>query len=183
MKLTEIIQRIRFWRGADRLGPDMPLTHWRLHFKSSMIDLCREKFKRFGDGAEFRPGAYASCCSRISLGKRVIIRPQCMLFADMSGGEIEIEDDVMLGCGVHIYVNNHKFSDPHKSIIDQDYFPSESVVLKKSCWIGANAIILPGVVVGENSVVGAGSIVTKSIPDRVLAAGNPAKVIRTIGGD
>lgn len=181
MKLSEVVSRIRFWRDADRLGPDILYTHWRLHFKSTMLDLCKRKFKYFGDYAEFRPCAYAACCSEISIGQRVIIRPGSMLFADSVGGEIVIEDDVMLGCGVHIYVNNHRFDNPQKAIIDQDYYPSKSVFLKKGCWIGANAIILPGVTIGENSVVGAGSIVTKDIPDRVVAVGNPARVIRKIG--
>lgn len=183
MTLTEIIDRIRFWKTTDRLGPDVPYTHWRLHFKSTMQVLCRKKFRHFGDGAEFRPGAYAICCSRISLGRRVIIRPGNMLFADPrdGGAGITIEDDVMLGSGVHIYVNNHRFDNPDIPLIDQGHYPSQAVVLKKGCWIGANAVILPGVTIGENSVVGAASVVTKSVPDRVLAAGNPLKIIRTIG--
>ena len=166
------------------MGPDIPYTHWRLHFKSTMRALCQRKFKYFGDGAEFRTYAYAICCSKISLGKRVIIRPDSMLFADPreGGAGITIEDDVMLGSGVHIYVHNHRFDDPNIPIIDQGFFVSSPVVLKKGCWVGAKAIILPGVIIGENSVVGAGSMVTKSIPDRVLAVGNPAMVIREIGG-
>lgn len=166
------------------MGPDIPYTHWRLHFKSTMLTLCKSKFKYFGNSAEFRPGAYAIGCSKISLGKRVIIRPGNMLFADPreGGAEIIIEDDVMIGAGVHIYVHNHRFDDPSLPIIEQGVYPSASVVLKKGCWVGANVIILPGVTIGENSVVGAGSVVAKSIPDRVLAMGNPAKVIRKIGG-
>ena len=183
MKLSEIWDRLVFWKTADRLGPDIPYTHWRLHFKSTMFALCKKKFKHFGEGAEFRPGAYAICCSKISLGRRVIIRPGCMFFGDSheSGASIIIEDGVMLGSGVHIYVHNHRFDDPQKIIIDQDYHPSKPVVLKQGCWIGANAIILSGVVIGENSVVGAGSVVTKDVPDRVVAVGNPARVIRKIG--
>ena len=50
--------------------------------------------------------------------------------------------------------------------------------MKRGCWVGANAIILPGVTIGENAVVGAGSVVTKSIPDKVVAVGNPARIIR-----
>ena len=182
MKLTEILSRIRFWKHADRLGPDIPYTHWRLNFKTTMIALCRSRFLHFGDGAEFRPGAYAIGCSKISLGKRVIIRPTTMLFADPreGGGGITIEDDVMLGSGVHIYVHNHRFDAPDLPIIDQGFYPSESVLLKSGCWVGANAIILPGVTIGENAVIGAGSVVTKSIPDRVVAVGNPARVIRKV---
>jgi len=179
MTLSEIRMRVKFWSEADRLGPDIPLTHWRLHFKSSMRELCKRKFKHFGDDAEFRPGAYAVCCSTISLGRRVIVRPGSQLMADSHGG-ITIEDDVMMGAGVHIYVNNHRFDDAGIPIIDQGYYPSAPVVLKKGCWVGANAIILPGVEIGENSVVGAGSVVTKSIPQRVLAVGCPARVVREI---
>jgi acetyltransferase-like isoleucine patch superfamily enzyme len=183
MKLAEFWERIKFWRNADRLGPDIPYTHWRLHFKSTMSALCQRKFKYFGEGAEFRADAYAICCSKISLGKRVIIRPGSMLFADPreGGAGITIEDDVMLGSGVHIYVHNHRFDDPNIPIIDQGYFSSSPVVLKKGGWVGAKAIILPGVIIGENAVIGAGSIVTKSIPERVLAVGNPAMIIREIG--
>jgi acetyltransferase-like isoleucine patch superfamily enzyme len=149
-----------------------------------MERLCSKKFKHFGMGAEFRPGAYAVCCSKISLGSRVIVRPGSMLFADPreNGAQITIEDDVMMGSGVHIYVHNHRFDDPAVPIIDQGYYASESVVLKRGCWIGANTVVLPGVTIGENAVVGAGSVVSNSIAARVLAAGNPAKVIREIGG-
>lgn len=169
-----------FWRRADRLGPDIPLTHWRLHFKSSMRALCRSKFKHFAEGAEFRPGAYAVSCSKISLGCRVVVRPGCRLMADPYEG-ITIEDDVLIGPGVHIYVNNHRFDDTSIPIIDQGYYPSEPVLLKKGSWVGANAIILPGVTIGKNSVIAAGSVVTKSIPDRVVAVGCPARVVRQIG--
>jgi acetyltransferase-like isoleucine patch superfamily enzyme len=147
-----------------------------------MRALCKSKFRYFADSAEFRPGAYAVCCSKISLGRRVVVRPGSQLMADSHQG-ITIEDDVMLGAGIHIYVNNHRFDNVSIPIIDQDYYPSEPVVLKKGCWVGANAIILPGVTVGENAVIGAGSVVTNSIPDRVIAAGCPARVIRAIGSN
>jgi acetyltransferase-like isoleucine patch superfamily enzyme len=146
-----------------------------------MRALCKRKFKHFADNAEFRPGAYAVGCSKISLGSRVVVRPGSQLMADSRGGEITIEDDVLIGAGVHIYVNNHCFDDPNVPIIDQDYFSPEPVLLRKGCWVGANAIILAGVTIGENSVIGAGSVVTKSVPDRVIAAGCPARVIQEIG--
>lgn len=182
MMFSELRQRLRFWKTADRLGPDVPGTHWRLHFPSKMRLLCTHKFQRFGEGAEFRAGAYAICCSKISLGTRVVIRPGSMLFADprANGAGITIEDDVMIGSGVHIYVHNHRFDDPQRPIIDQGHFDSKPVVLKRGCWIGAGAIILPGVTVGENAVVGAGSVVVKDVPARTVAVGNPAKVVRVI---
>ena len=173
----ELFSRIRFWKNADRLGPDIPLTHWKLYFPKKARKLCDEKFKRFGKGAEFRPGAYAVKCSKISLGNRVVIRPTTMLFGN---GEIIVGDDVMLGSGVHIYTANHEFSNPDVPIIDQGHSEPQDVIIEQGCWIGANVIILPGVYIGRNSVVGAGSIVTKDVKEQVLVAGNPAKTIRKL---
>lgn len=178
----ELIERIRFWRNSDRLGPDIPWTHWRLHFKSTMTRLCKEKFAHFGDGAEFRPGAYAISCSRIRIGANVVVRPGSMLFADPrpEGVGITIEDAVLLGSGVHIYVSNHRFDRPEVPVNQQGHDAAAEVVLRRGCWIGANSVLLAGVVIGEGAVVGAGSVVTRSVPARVVVAGNPATLIRTL---
>lgn len=185
MKLAELIQRYRFWRDADRIGPDMLGTHWRLYFKSTMGVLCRQKFMAFGEGAEFRPGAYAESCSKIGIGRNVVIRPGSFLFADPTegGGGIVIEDDVLIGPGVHFYTNNHAFSDVTVPIIDQGYPKStieDSITVRRGAWIGAGSIILPGVTIGENAVVGAGSIVTRDVPAYSVAVGNPARVLKTM---
>ena len=139
----------------------------------------------FGEGAEFRPGAFAEACSKIYIGQNVVIRPGTYLFADPrdGGGTITIEDNVLIGSGVHLYTNNHEFNNPNIPIIKQGYPTaslSDSIVIRKGSWIGANVIILPGVEVGENSVIGAGSIVTKSIASRTVLAGNPATAIKRI---
>ncbi len=178
--LREIAERIKWMNRQDRLGPDIPTTHWRLHFKSTMKTLCQKKFAFFGEDAEVRPGAYVVFCSRIHLGRRVVIRPGCMLFSDDAGGFITIEDDVMLGSGVHIYVSNHQYNDPEVPIIDQGSSKFSHVILHKGCWVGTNTIILPGVEIGENAVVGAGSVVTKTVPARTVVAGNPAKCVKSM---
>lgn len=177
-----IFSRIRYWNNADRIGPDMLSTHWHLYFKKKMLKLCKSKFQFFHETSEVRPGAYVIGCSKIYIGQRVILRPTTMLFAEADGLETSIilEDDVMLGSGVHIYVSNHSFERADISIIDQGHTEAKPVTLRKGCWIGANVILLPGVEIGENSVVGAGSIVTKSVPSGVVFAGNPAKIIRKI---
>jgi acetyltransferase-like isoleucine patch superfamily enzyme len=181
--LIELLKKCNYWKTIDRIGPDIPGTHWKLHLHSTMLSLCKRKFKYFHDTAEFRAGAYAICCSRISIGRKVVIRPGCMLFADprKDGAGITIENDVLIGSGVHFYTSNHKFEDPNVPIIDQGNYKSKEIMIKTGSWIGANAVILPGVTIGENSVVGAGSVVTSSIPARVVAAGNPAKIIRHLG--
>jgi len=182
MLIIEVIKKIKYNLGADRIGPDHPFTHWRLYYKKQMLSLCKKKFKYFSDTADFRPGAYAVGCSKIEIGNRVVVRPGVMLFGESESlkKSIIIEDNVMMGCGVHIYINNHKFDIPNIPLIDQGYYPDEMVILKNGCWIGANSILLPGVTIGSNSVVGAGSVVTKSVPDGVVVAGCPAKLIKTI---
>ena len=174
----------KFDLHSDRLGPDCPFSHWRLYFRKTMQGLCKHKFKYFADSAEFRAGAYAVTCSKIHLGKNVIIRPNTMLFADPregDAGRIIIENDVMLGAGVHIYVSNHRFDLANKNIINQGHYPAQTVVLKEGCWLGANVVVLPGITIGKNSVVGAGSVVTKSVPDFCVVVGCPARVVKKIG--
>ena len=183
MILKNILLKIKFDNSTDRIGPDCPGTHWRLFFKSSMRIMCKKKFAHFENSAEFRAGAYAITCSKIHIGENVTIRPNTMLFADPRKGDqgsIVIEDDVMIGSGVHIYVVNHSYDTKGTNIINQGHCVAKSVVLKEGCWVGANSILLPGVIVGKNSVVGAGSVVTKSIPNYCVVAGNPAKIIKMI---
>jgi acetyltransferase-like isoleucine patch superfamily enzyme len=154
-----------------------------LHYRGTMLKLCKKKFRKFSDTAQFRAGAYAVGCSKIEIGNRVVIRPGCMLFGETNDPmdvSISIEDDVMMGSGVHIYVNNHRFDRREIALIDQGYFPDRAVILKKGCWIGANAILLPGVSIGENAVVGAGAVVTKSVEPFTVVAGSPAKLIKVI---
>lgn len=176
----EIYNKYLFCKNTDRLGPDIPFTHWKLHFKSLMTKLCKSKFKRFSDTADFRAGAYAVHCSNISLGDNVVVRPSTMIFAD-EHAEVIIEDNVMMGAGVHFYVNNHKFERTDIPLIEQGYYPSEDIIIKKGAWLGANSIILPGVTIGENAVIGAGSIVTKDVADYSVSVGSPAKQVSQIG--
>lgn len=157
----------------DRIGIDEPFTHWMLHNKRLMRWLCVRKFCFFGREAEFRPGAYAVNCSRICIGKRVIIRPQCMLFA-APDARINIQDGALLGPGVHIYTNNHTYTGK-QWIIDQGHTEGRCVRICRGAWIGANAIILPGVNIGECAVVAAGAVVRYDVPEFGRVGGVPAK--------
>ena len=176
-----MLKRLLWWINCDRLGPDIPLTHFLLFFPKLNNWICRKKFKYFGKNSEFRPYAYAICSSKISIGSNVIIRPGTMIFADTEeNGNVIIEDDVLIGAGVHFYVNNHRYDNPVLPISKQGYYESKEIHVKKGAWIGANSIILLGVTIGKNAVVGAGSIVTKDVEPSTIVCGNPAKEIKKI---
>ncbi len=106
------------------------------------------------------------------IGKNVFINAACS-FLDMGG--ITIEDDVLIGPKVNLITESHPL-DPaeRKKLI------AKPIVIKRNSWIGAGVTILPGVTVGENSVIAAGAVVNKVVPDNTLVAGIPAKVIRQI---
>lgn len=92
----------------------------------------------------------------------------------------------------HIYIGSNTMIGPNVTIAtaghpilpelrEQAYQFNAPVHIGKNCWLGAGVIVLPGITIGDNSVIGAGSVVTKDIPENVVAVGNPCKVLREIG--
>ena len=106
---------------------------------------------------------------RMKFGKNIIINKGATF---LSGGIIEIEDDVLIAPEVKIVTVNHDLEDRRHLL----HF--KKVTIKKNAWICIGSIICPGVTIGENAVVAAGSVVTKDVPDNVLVGGNPAKIIK-----
>ena len=108
----------------------------------------------------------------INIGRNVFINHGCS-FLDLGG--ITIEDDVLIGPNVQLITENHPIKPSERKALDL-----KAILIKKNAWIGAGAIILPGVTVGENSVVAAGAVVTKDVPANTVVAGVPAKIIKNI---
>jgi acetyltransferase-like isoleucine patch superfamily enzyme len=108
----------------------------------------------------------------IQIGKNVFINHACS-FLDMGG--IIIEDDVLIGPKVNLVTENHPL-DPNerRSLI------CKPILIKRKAWIGAAATILPGVTIGENSVVAAGAVVTVDVRPNTIVGGIPAKFIKNI---
>lgn len=176
-----MFRRLLWFWTCDRLGPDVPLTHLFLYFPNTARWICKRRFRFFGENAEFRPFAYAHSPSKISIGRNVIIHSETVLSGDpQENGTITIEDDVAMGTGVHIYVANHRYDRIDIPVKYQGYYPAKPVCICQGAWIGANVIILPGVTIGQNSVVGAGAVVTKDVEPHTIVGGNPAKLIKNI---
>lgn len=118
------------------------------------------------------PPFYTNVGKNIQLGKHVFINHACS-FLDLGG--IVIEDEVMIAPRVNISSEGHPVEvDKRKTMI-----PSK-VHIKRNAWIGAGATILPGVTIGENSVVAAGAVVARNVPDNTLVGGIPAKKIKSL---
>ena len=94
-------------------------------------------------------------------------------------GPVDIGNHVNLAQGITVTALNHNFSDTNKRI-DEQGVSTNSVTIEDDVWVGANAVILPGVTIGEHCVVAAGAVVTKDVPPHSLVAGVPAKVIKKI---
>ena len=94
-------------------------------------------------------------------------------------GPVEIGNNVNLAQGITVTALNHNFSDSNKRI-DEQGVSTKPVTIEDDVWIGANAVVLPGVKIGNHCVVAAGAVVTKDVPPHSLVAGVPAKVIKQI---
>ncbi len=92
--------------------------------------------------------------------------------------KIKIENNVLISSRVFIGDNIHAYRDISRPIIEQGLEERGDVLIKEGAFLGINAIIMPGVTIGKNSVVGAGTVVTHNIPDFSVVVGNPGKIIK-----
>jgi len=122
-----------------------------------------------------KPAETQNFTSRIRIGARVTSSGNLILGA---ARQIDIGDDVLLAFNVTILDNLHGFEHPYEPYKYQALQRIAPVEVSRGCWIGQNVVILPGVKVGEMTIIGANSVVTHSIPERSIAVGAPARVIK-----
>lgn len=137
--------------------------------------LLKELFAEIGDGCYIEPPLHANWGGHhVHFGKNVYANFNLTLVDDT---HIYIGDYTMLGPNVVIATGGHPLL---PELREKGYQYNASVHIGRNCWLGAGVIIVPGITIGDNVVIGAGSIVTKDIPDNVLAVGNPCRVLREI---
>lgn len=131
--------------------------------------------KTVDDGFLLIPPFFTTGGTDISVGRNAFINQNCT-FYDLGG--LDIADDVMIGPNVSLITSGHPIepSQRRTSVI------AKPIVIERNVWIAAGAIVIGGVTIGENSVVAAGSVVTRDVPPNSLVGGNPARVIRSIAG-
>jgi acetyltransferase-like isoleucine patch superfamily enzyme len=120
------------------------------------------------------PPFYTAGGDEIRVGKNVFVNQNCT-FYDLGG--LDIADDVMIGPNVSILTAGH----PIEPLRRRAVTIGKPIAIERNVWIAAGAIVIGGVTVGENSVVAAGSVVTKDVPPNTFVGGNPARIIRSIG--
>lgn len=122
----------------------------------------------------FEPPFHCEYGNHIEVGENFYANVNCIM---LDVGKITIGDNVLFGPNVSIYTAGHPI---HPESRNSGYEYGIPVTIGSNVWIGGSCVILPGVSIGNNVVIGAGSVVTKDIPDNVCAAGNPCRVIREI---
>lgn len=130
-----------------------------------------------GEAVYFEPPFHCEYGNHIKLGENFYANIGCVM---LDVGKINIGDNVLFGPNVSIYTAGHPI---HPESRNSGYEYGIPVTIGDNVWIGGSCVILPGVTIGSNTVIGAGSVVTKDIPDGVCAAGNPCRVIREITED
>lgn len=130
-------------------------------------------FGKGGESARVQPPFYCDYGTNIELGKHVFFNFNCVVL-DVS--RVSIGDYSIFAPAVQIYTATH----PLDAELRRTREYGKPVVIGSDVWVGGGAIILPGVTIGSRTVIGAGSVVTRDIPDDVVAAGNPCGVIREI---
>lgn len=128
--------------------------------------------KKVDDTFFIIPPFYSDFGENITIGKNVFVNHACTF---MDRGGITIEDDVLIGPKVNLITTNHPLNPNERRATI-----SHPIVIKKGAWIGVGVTILPGVTIGENSIVAAGAVVSKNVPDNCIVGGIPAKILKSL---
>jgi acetyltransferase-like isoleucine patch superfamily enzyme len=128
--------------------------------------------KKVDDTFVLIPPIYSDFGLNINIGKNVFVNHACTF---MDRGGITLEDNVLIGPKVNLITTNHPLEPTERRATI-----SRPIVIKKNAWIGAAATILPGVTIGENSIIASGAVVTTDVPPNTIAGGVPAKIIKKL---
>lgn len=168
----------QFAADVDRAMSITPVLNRLTYASTDEIRSLFEELAGHGVGEHFRliPPFYTDCGKNIRVGARVFINQNCTIYAL---ADVTIGDDVMIGPNVSLVTSEHPVAPSQR----RAYLRGRPITIANGVWIAAGATIIGGVTIGENSVVAAGSVVTRDVPANSLVGGNPARLIRSIAGE
>lgn len=147
----------------------------RPHEYEKRMKMLKEMFAEIGDGCYIEPPLHSNWGGHhVHFGKGIYANFGLTLVDDT---HIYVGDHTMFGPNVVVATAGHPIL---PELREQAYQYNAPVHIGKNCWIGAGVVIVPGITVGDNTVIGAGSVVTKDLPDNVVAVGNPCRVLREV---
>lgn len=158
--------------AADNARASAWITRYNASLTSTndeRLEILRELFKSVGDRACIRPPFFCDYGYNITLGKNVFLNFNCVVLDVV---EVVIGDRTQIGSAVQIMTPDHP-RDPEQRKAGLEF--GRPIHIGTDVWIGSGAIILPGVTIGDNAIIGAGSVVTKDVPAGVTVVGNPAR--------
>ncbi|WP_332238424.1 sugar O-acetyltransferase [Sporolactobacillus sp. KGMB 08714] len=167
---TEDLLKIRF-QARDLL---YEYNHCRPRDMEKRTRIIKKLFGKTGEKFFVEILFHCDYGFNVEIGENFFCNNNCTL---LDANKIIIGDNVLLAPNVGIYTAGHCI-DPELRLNKQEY--TAPVVIGNNVWIGANASVLPGVTIGDHAVIGAGSVVTRDIPDNCVAVGNPCRVIRQV---
>ncbi len=178
------------WRWYERGA--LPWNRARLHWEfmrreafvrwpvqGNVLEALREGRLELGPGVLLEPGVWITApgSARVRIGAGTFLNKGVMV---ASQELVEIGEHCMLANGCFVSDADHRFDDPQRPITWQGFTSKGPTRVGANCWLGANVVVTSGVTIGERCVIGANSVVTRDVPAFSIAAGAPAKVLRSI---
>lgn len=139
-----------------------------------IVALEKELFGKTGEQIYVNPPLHVDYGRHVEIGENFYANMDC-IFLDVN--KIKIGDNVMVGPRVSFFTAGHP-TDAEIRLTDLEF--GLPITVGNNVWIGGNSVLLPGITVGNNSIIAAGAVVTKDVPDHAIVGGNPAKVIRKV---
>jgi acetyltransferase-like isoleucine patch superfamily enzyme len=178
------------WRWYERGG--LPWNRARIHWElmrrgafarwpleGNVLEALQQGRLELGEGVLFEPGVWITAPgdAHVRIGEGTFLNRGVMVAAHEL---VEIGAHCMLANGCFVSDANHRFDDPEKPITWQGFESKGPTRIGDNCWLGIGVVVTSGVTIGERSVIGANSVVTRDIEPYSIAAGSPAKVLRKI---
>jgi acetyltransferase-like isoleucine patch superfamily enzyme len=190
----ELVQAARLWAQKwkwyeqNTLPWNRAQIHWELMrrgafarwpLQGNVLEALREGRLEVGEGALFEPNVWITAPdrARVRIGAGTFLNQGVMVAAQEL---VEIGEHCMLANGCFVSDAAHRFDDPDKPVPWQGFTSKGPTRIGANCWLGAHVVVTSGVSIGERSVIGAGSVVTHDIPPFSIAAGAPARVLKSV---